>query len=185
MLPNIPTDTLYKFITMTGVIIVVFCLWTLRDNIVREAEIIALSDNVSVETQQSTIEGRQAQMAAERENMNKSPIVIENSPTKQSHAAESDKKMDDAQTVLSQHIQKDQVSEIERKARMERYARLHFQTAIEFWLCTVGVVIGFVFTAYGFRLWYTKQQKYLDIILVAQSLAPQTTPATPSPTAAP
>lgn len=192
MLPNIPTDTLYKFMTMTGVIIVVFCLWAVRDNLVRDAETANLMEKLTTEIQLSGLEMRQTQAALVRETTYNQRLRATssqlqdqaNSPQLQAQIAASDKKKEDLEAALLQSIQKDQMSETDRSVRMEQYARLHDQTAIEFWLCAVGVVIGFIFTVYGFRLWYTKQQRYLDIILVAQSAAPQAPPA-PPPAAAP
>lgn len=32
MIPQLPTDNLYKFMTLGGIVIIVFCLWLIRDN---------------------------------------------------------------------------------------------------------------------------------------------------------
>lgn len=146
---NPPTDNLYKFIAISGVVILIMSVgfpFSKATNLsIKEAEITA--DYIRL-LEESKFGDDSGTLFTGNPKKSKEHTDFLNKQTKESNRT---------------------LREIEQKERIFKI----FKQEIRFytWVGAVGATFGFAVSLWGFFLWYSRVQKYEDIILKSRTEA--------------
>lgn len=169
-IPNIPTDNLYKFQALSGVIIVLLSFYVTIDRInevrlkilesTEEAKIIgaktsALSERI--ETLKNIIENTvHRQNDKHTKDITKVEITYTNSEIKELFIEVYEKNL--------MH----KIEQVKNESSIEKAKYLHEESKRIFKMGVFASIIGFVMSITGFRWWYFRVQKPLDKLLKNQ-----------------
>ncbi len=175
MIPQLPTDNLYKFATLGGIVLLVFCVWSLRDNSVQMDRGMTSYNQVANELDAllDDLDNDQAKLGVEIARVN-DLITEAKKPENVNNASK-------AQTAIEAYQELAAANEVAHKKRFEaRRAKANADTQSSdlkmllerisreldqiFWLWVTGAAI----TASGISSWYFKHQRYQDALLRVQ-----------------
>lgn len=166
-----PTDSLYKFCALLGIVIALFSLYYPRTIIID----LRTKYN-AVDREIKATEATQDYLISQ---MDKMKGIISNTVAQQCGKYISD--TNKLELVYSDTEVKDLLSRIQEGHRDVRIAiatlRFHHQEKADLlaesrkihWLFILGNMIGTLLAIYGFRMWYKRIQVYEDRILAASS----------------
>jgi len=140
-----PTDNMYKFICVSGLILIVFCLYMVQSNISTRDEAV------------QQIQEQQAVTRLELEFLN-SDEAESDSTYRVKHLEVPDEIKQEfikRRRELKIKIAKQEVL-VTNNSRMVEYLERDFKTYTSF------AITGIVYTLLGLYLWYTRSQKYID-----------------------
>ncbi len=173
MIPNAPTDNLYKFITVLGIVLFVFCAWTLNDLILQIDRQVS-----NAETTNRTVERKSASIDATIEDLKTSQAAINERLSRRNETPlnrdEITELLSRVERLLQQIVQtetasielaqeNDSVLPIVTEARvLLRHYNAHA------WALYLGAVFGLAMSATGVVLWYLLHQRYQDTLLRTQ-----------------
>lgn len=172
--PSLPTDNLYKFITLAGVLLIVFSLWLLRDNSIRMDEGVSQYNAVmgQVDVTQTKLEDRLLEL-------NVTLTSLENA-VKQAQTPEDARANGEAITRFKADYQniwslKSDVlkAQVDAKNKDEELARLLDRIGDDLSWSKWGYILGCIMVLGGSQAWYMRHQRYQDGLLRAQLLALQ------------
>jgi hypothetical protein len=191
MLPNLPTDNLYKFITLGGLILTTFCLWLFNSALTGRYEALTLLERANLQVDQSTriMHDAQVNLAKADENA-KQPETQQIPATRKANEDDIARLKTELQDALKKNAEilgenSIQVGQLHRQNEL-----LSLMTIV----ASAGAAVGVILTMVGFGLWYRKHQRYQDEFLVIQvanlrspvprpsaaSTPPSTTPPEPN-----
>ena len=156
----LPTDNLYKFCALTGVLLAAFCAyiaWTKSDDLVRRANDLQLAqEKVVIETEylsakikrvEDAIENFKSQLTEEQSRKSgKVPIPIT--------SAEFRAHVDQLRDLLRDVQIKDAEKAALKREVNQASGRLH----LILWFGWLGSIVGVVMGIYGFSNWYAVQR---------------------------
>ncbi len=160
MIPNLPTDNLYKFMSLSGIVIIIFSIYFCEIK-VREVS----QNNIEFLKKQDNLNNKIARFndklgtisvlfeTYQKDNIQKkdTSIFLSNLETRISSLSN-----------LRDGINTDYISQ---KAYHQRLNLLQEESKIITYFSYLFIALGFVLTSTGFLLWYKKVQKPLDKIL--------------------
>lgn len=140
-LPNLPTDNLYKFIALAGLVVILLSI-VLPNIALHNLRLELLKTN-----------GELSVLQAEYDFLREEHNSVENHPNLE-EAAKHREKMKELRVRTLQLKSKDE---------SERF--LHRQTIVWQSVAAIGLFVGAGMVTFGFKLWYERVQKYQDMIL--------------------
>ncbi|KQO79453.1 hypothetical protein [Rhizobium sp. Leaf262] len=175
MIPQLPTDNLYKFTTLGGIIIIGFCLWTSREHSVEiDAQMLKAGQaNSNFDLIHSEVQSDQQDVLDQLERV-EDLVAKASDPANPSRIEDAKKAMaafDDAKKARSETKEKTKQlqragQDFENQSReMELLAkRIEQDTDLSKWLFIWGSVMTFS----GMSAWYFRHQRYQDELLKVQ-----------------
>jgi hypothetical protein len=181
MLGSAPTDNLYKFVTFIGIATLLGSFWLARDSSVHLDDALGryYSAKNSWNFSQTALEEGLAATASDLERYQK---VIAEAKTPDDVAR--------AQALYSEIIStfralqgirtESKKADAEATTQGEILDRVLARAKEDQWFAWMGMLVGSLFSYFGFRLWYFKHQMFQDDLLKAQIPAPKNdTPTVP------
>lgn len=157
---SLPTDNLYKFVTLLGILLFAFCTWALDDSM-RRIDANDARDALMMEEYQSRSDALldRAQSFVD---------ILQLDPNR-SNAPELHKKLDEIMsdiTKLRERYVPVAADMASRKADLQSFGRNY-----QYWV--YGRYVGMVMTSLGFVLWYLLHQRFQDQLLRTEASASQ------------
>lgn len=170
MIPTAPTDNLYKFLTFLGIVLFVFCAWTLSDQFLQvDREISkAESANRMVERRLESIEARMNTLSASKTAINERlsrrnevPLTSEEVTQLLARVEQITEQMTQTGTESAELAREnDRVLPIAAEARV----LLRYYDANS-WVLYFGAGFGLVMSIIGILMWYFLHQRFQDALL--------------------
>jgi len=160
-LPNLPTDNLYKFIAISGLLLIflstVLPLWLIHNMELELIETEEERDFISYEleilnNEIKLLEKQEEFLQALSSNTKRDLTKLNNKETKDIGKAEQ-KTIDIRKELMKSKIKSEKLSYL-----VSEITKLKL-------VIFIGNFIGIMFTSYGFSLWYRRLQKYQDEII--------------------
>lgn len=165
-IPTLPTDNLYKFTALSGVVMIIVAI------------VIVYLTMTGIDKQTQNTGFKQATIVAEIANL-KGEVDFEkkyvdslkhswtSSDIKKSPQAY-EKLLSEAKSETKKILAEDELmavksAQLDYLAKQDRYALKSEYFLIFF--CLGVYLLGFIFSIWGFKRWYSQHQKYIDIML--------------------
>lgn len=190
MIPNAPTDNLYKFVTFLGLALLMFCVWGLIDNERKIEESILLAELHSRQFANNTEAlKRQSDALIEKYSALEKRVKESHTPGDADVLIAQSKSIEKEIDDIQKEIKLAEVDSLDLNKKVQN-ARIIFKSNLSqlYWLYC-GMAIGSMMTIFGFWSWYARHQRYQDELLqlqVAQAKAskqPDNLPTAPPTTA--
>lgn len=171
-IPNLPTDNLYKFLSLAGIVVVIMAVYftvtkvsEVSDKImdVQEGQDI-VSENIKslerlVELLEKIVDNSIAELKGERKKDDKKLELVY-----------SESEIKNLMSEIRDSLAKIGVEKVRVEANTKRLTELHERSKkISHW-GVFFIAIGMIMANFGFYLWYTRVQKPLDCILKRELL---------------
>ncbi|MCG8016839.1 MAG: hypothetical protein JAY97_11535 [Candidatus Thiodiazotropha sp. 'RUGA'] len=164
MIPNLPTDNLYKFIALSGLIVMLFSIYIL------ETKTSDLEDKVyatEIEQAQLTIEIKALQKKTVELNEIVNNTINEHNECSSQAIDQMVVRYSDAEIKKMINDTEDATLQInlkvaEKKITLKRQTQLINQLRDLLFLGRIYIWFGFLVSIFGFTLWYYRVQRPLD-----------------------
>jgi len=164
-IPNLPTDNLYKFIAIFGLIVFVFSHYIINDNFKTSARMnMELDSKIDILEKEldsiNKIESDISIFTNIREIMNGNDI--ENDSLKQITIDISEQAIEDKAKIMLSRVNRNNqlLDEIERTQKL---IKINTLSRFDFNFFNVVSVVSIFVIFYGFHRWYWKHQYYIDL----------------------
>lgn len=173
-IPNLPTDNLYKFITLAGVVLMVFSLWLVRDNSIRMDEGVSRYNAKSgqFEASQTKLEDSLAQFKATLTSLENAANRAQTPEDVRANRDEIVRFKTDFQAAWG--LKNEAVkAKIDADNESDELKRLLSRASDDLVWSKWAYVAGAMLTLAGVLAWYLWHQRYQDALLKAQLVALQ------------
>lgn len=173
MIPNAPTDNLYKFLTFLGIVLFVFCTWTITDQLlqvdreisrVESSQLTAARRVASLQSQTEALKAAQAALSQRVSSNNEAPLSRE----------QLSELLERTDRLIQEMTQAERASiELARESDdifpmlAEAGVLLRHHQAYA-WILYFGAVFGLAMSLAGALMWYFFHQRYQDAVLRSQ-----------------
>jgi septal ring factor EnvC (AmiA/AmiB activator) len=164
-IPSVPTDNLYKFMALSGLAIVITCLYLFFSRADQLNERL-----YDVAERKSILEANIDAMNDEISKLNRSIAELKKAADSRDVLAQLTSRVEEGEKIKSEllHTRKELIDLTAAAEVADMIRSLQTKQAIAFMLFeTIGIVIS----GFGFMLWYTRVQKFLDVQLAKTSSA--------------
>lgn len=154
MIPNAPTDNLYKFVTVLGVALMVFCAWSSTEAVKRVDA--AYVDQLGRDIQQET---------------DRILLTLDTETVMEILPVPTEKRSAELKKALSDAIKRSTALVERQAARLTDSVRpvmLQKQSENELLMYRIGTGVGALISLVGVACWYFLHQRYQDAILRRQ-----------------
>lgn len=159
-IPNLPTDNLYKFLTIAGLVLIfASAVWFEAER----QDAFVKADNASL---------RARILEIEKEHLEKEELGLNVSRQRMFEGGLRPSDVEEQQIeakTLNEQEKAFQIKEAEVEAQAEVANRIISKLELARVFFSIGVGLGFFLTGAGLRFWYTKLQVYQDRLVKKQA----------------
>ncbi len=158
-LPNLPTDNLYKFLAITGLILILISV------IYPEMETHEIDRMLKETKTELNILKREEEYL----NLERRLLLEDNQAQTNTRSIQKSEDINRRRLELERKLMEIEKKRIQMFGQIDQITLLINRLRLIFRFSTVGLILGIILTIAGFYFWYIKVQRYQDMMIKKES----------------